>query len=315
MNKHQDESRGLVWGRLAGWRRTILSLIAAVGIGMSAGGCTTNPATGQMQLNAMSTSQEIAMGEEAAPQFLESYGGEIPDAQITQYVRTLGQSLAAQSERPELPWEFFAIDSSVINAFALPGGKVFISRGLMQEMTSEAQLSGVLGHEIGHVTAQHIGQQITQATALQTALQVGLSVAGGGSGESSVMMQALGVGAQLGGSAYLLSFGRSQEIQADSLGIRYMAKLGYNPWAQVEVMQILDSAAGRGGAPEWMSTHPYPSTRIEKLTAEIQELYPSAQPGVDGVFQNHRDRFQQQVLSRLASLPPAKHTGEEQPQQ
>ena len=311
MNRHQDEGRGMRWSRaLAAWR-VIFACVAAVAISVSAGGCTTNPATGQMQLNAMSTSQEVAMGEEAAPQFLESYGGEIPDPQVTQYVRTLGQSLAAQSERPELPWEFFAVDSSVINAFALPGGKVFISRALMKEMTSEAQLAGVLGHEIGHVTAQHIGQQVTQATALQTALQVGMAVVGGG-GENAAMMQALGVGAQLGGSVYLLSFGRKQELQADSLGVRYMTKLGYNPWAQVEVMQILETAGGAGGgAPEWLSTHPYPETRIERLSAELQELYPSAQPGADGVFQNYRDRYQQQVLARLNNLPAAKHTGEQ----
>ena len=145
----------------------LVYLILIFLIGLISSGCSTNLATGQSQLNFISTQREIAIGSEASPKFLEEYGGEIPSTKIKQYVSDLGQRLAAQSERPELPWEFHVIDSQVINAFALPGGKVFISRGLMAKMTNEAQLAGVLGHEIGHVTAQHVGQRMTQGLIVQ----------------------------------------------------------------------------------------------------------------------------------------------------
>jgi len=122
--------------------------------------CSTNQATGRSQLNVLSRDEEINIGEEAAPQFLEEGGGPIPDQQIQQYVSNIGQRLAALSERPDLPWEFHTLDSEIINAFALPGGKVFISRGLLSKMNNEAQLAGVLGHEVGHVTAKHINDRM-----------------------------------------------------------------------------------------------------------------------------------------------------------
>lgn len=269
-------------------------------------GCSTNPATGQSQLNMISTSREISIGNEAAPNFLRDYGGPIPSPQINSYVSDLGQRLAAESERPDLPWEFHAVDSSVINAFALPGGKVFITRGLMNKMNNEAQLAGVLGHEVGHVTAQHIGQRMTQATILQGVI-VGLGMAGQVSDEE--WLSVLGVGAQVGGSVYLLQYGRSHEHQADELGLRYMTRLGYNPVAQIQVMQILADASGGGRPPEFLSTHPYPESRIERLESIIHEQYPDFENPAKYKFA--QDRFEREVLDRFEDLPPAKHTGEQ----
>ena len=124
-------------------------------------GCSTNPATGKLQFNVISEAKEIALGVEAQGGFLDQNGGTVRSTRTVNYVNQLGHRLAAVSERPELPWEFHVLDSAQINAFALPGGKVFVSRGLMSRMTTEAQLAGVLGHEIGHVTAQHVSTRMS----------------------------------------------------------------------------------------------------------------------------------------------------------
>jgi len=265
-------------------------------------GCSVNPATGKRQFNVMSTNQELALGAQAAPEFVQSYGGEIPSSEILGYVGDIGKRLAAVSERPDLPWEFHVVDSPVINAFALPGGKVFMSRGLLEKMTNEAQLAGVLGHEVGHVTAQHIGQQMSQGMVVQA---VGIVIAAIGEKSDNDYMKVLGVGATTGGSLYLLKFGRDQESEADSLGLRYMSKLGYNPAAQIQVMEILKDASGSGGGVEWMSTHPMPETRITRLESEIKKNYPDH----DNVskYGFYADRFKAQVLDRVKYLPPAKH--------
>jgi predicted Zn-dependent protease len=265
--------------------------------------CSVNPATGQRQFNIMSESQEIDLGRQAAPGFVSSYGGEIPSASIRQYVSDLGSRLAEVSERPDLPWEFNVVDSPTTNAFALPGGKVFMSRGLLEKMTNEAQLAGVLGHEVGHVTAQHIGQQMSQAMAIQL-IGVGLAVAG--EQADSDALRVLGAGSTVGGSMYLLKFGRDQESQADMLGLRYMTKLGYNPAAQIQVMRILKEASGDGGgAPEWLSTHPLPDTRIDRLEKIIQQQYPDYND--TNKYNFHVERFRREVLDVLATLPPAAH--------
>lgn len=271
--------------------------------------CTTNPATGESQFNLLSTNpqREISLGEQAAPQFLDQYGGPIPSEAIRDYVSDLGRKLAAVSERPDLPWEFHVVDSAVVNAFALPGGKVFISRGMLANMKNEAQLAGVLGHEIGHVTAQHIGQQMTRQMLLSGAL-VGLGVAAQASEED--WLRVLGAAGGVGGGLYLLSYGRDQESQADELGLRYMTRLGYNPVAQVQVMDILKNASGAGGGPpQWLSTHPLPQTRIRRLEDLIQERYPDYDDPRKYSF--HRDRFQDQVLDRLGDLPPPQHTAQD----
>lgn len=265
--------------------------------------CTTNPATGKSSFTmGMSRDEELALGAEASPQFLQEYGGDIPSPAIVAYVNNLGQRLAAVSERPELPWEFHAVDSDVINAFALPGGKVFFTRGLLSRLTNEAQMAGVLGHEIGHVTALHVNQRIAQATALETI------VAGVGTAAEvtdNAWLQVLGVGGQLGGGVYLLKFGRDHESEADELGVRYMTKLGYDPMGQVQVMQILEKASGgSGGTPEFLSTHPFPSTRIKELTEIIKQKFPDRSQ-----FTVREAEFKQNILVPLSKLPPAKHTG------
>ncbi|MFW6336144.1 MAG: M48 family metalloprotease, partial [Phycisphaeraceae bacterium] len=265
------------------------------------GGCATNPATGEKQLQVLSKEEEISIGEDAAPKFLKEGGGEIPDEQIQKYVSDLGARLAAVSERPDLPWAFYTLDSAVINAFALPGGKVFVSRGLMEKMDNEAQLAGVLGHEVGHVTAKHINDRMAQALGISVATAA-IGVAAQVSEEEWVRV--LGAGVGVGGQLFALKFSRSDELQADALGVRYMSQIDYNPVGQLQLMQILKRASGGGGI-ELLQTHPLPSTRIDRLENLIGEKYPRADE--TGAYVFGHDRFEKNVLARLEKLPPAKH--------
>ncbi len=281
----------------------IMVLIILLVAGWALPGCSTNPATGKTQFNLMSPASEISLGISASPQFLESYGGEIPSATITQYVAALGQRLAAASERTDLPWSFSVVDSKTINAFALPGGKVFISRGLLAKLENEAQLAGVLGHEIGHVTAQHVGQQMSRGMVVQ-GLAIGLGIAGSKSNEQ--WLQTLGVGVQVGGTVYLLKYGRGQEIEADILGVRYMSRLGYDPQAQLQVMRILQQAAGnRPASLEFLSTHPLPQTRIKRLEEHLQEHYAHGKDSA--TYRTNAGIFRDTVRANLDKLPPPKH--------
>ncbi len=284
--------------------RTLLTL-ALLALLLPGTGCSVNPATGQKQFNMLSQSEEVSLGSEAAPQFLKEYGGPIPSQAVCQYVSDIGMKLAKVSERPNLPWEFHAVDSAQINAFALPGGKVFITRGLMARLDSEAQLAGVLGHEIGHVTAQHIGQQMSRAAVASGIVQV-IGVAA--SVKDETWLQVLGVGAQAGGGLYLLKFSRDQETQADELGVRYMTRLGYNPMAQIQVMRVLKEASGGGGGMEMLQTHPLPQSRIDHLRDLIKKDYPNFRD--EGQLAFRKQAYQDAVLTPLSKLPPPRNTGQ-----
>ena len=273
---------------------------------ISLAGCSSNPATGGMQFNMVNESQELSMGEQTEPGFVQSYGGELPSPEVVKYVAELGARLAASSERASLPWRFHVVDSSVINAFALPGGKIFITRGLLQSMTNEAQLAGVLGHEVGHVTAQHIGQQMSRQTAVESSLAVLTAVAGASvqDEQKKGWIQTLGSGASSGAGLYLLKFGRDQESEADSLGLRYMSKQGYNPEGMLQVMAILKQASGGGGSMEILATHPLPDTRVDRINKLLKESYPDRSQ-----LKFFEAQFKTNVLDKLSKLPPAKHKG------
>lgn len=268
-------------------------------------GCAKNVATGDRFFNTLSPQQEIQIGSDAKPELVKQFGGEVQNARLRAYVSSIGSRMAAltEADNPKLPWEFTLLNSSVINAFALPGGKVFMSRGLLEQMTNEAQLAGVLGHEIGHVTAQHTARRIGQASLIGGSIEV-LGAVVGASGEGTairtggeVLLPALNVGGQL----LILKFGREEESQSDSLGMRYMSKAGYNPNGQLQVMQILKAAASGGAQPEFMSTHPLPETRIAQIQREIKQKYADIAPRTDNYFEQ---RFQQECLAILRTLPP-----------
>ena len=271
-------------------------------LGLFLAGCTTNPATGRKQLDWPGQEKEISLGAQAAPQFLNDYGGEIPSKPILNYIRAIGHRLAQVSERPDLPWEFHVIDSQVVNAFALPGGKVFISRGMLEKFDNEAQLAGALSHEVGHVTAKHINDRMARATGFQIAA-IGLGVVGQATDED--LLKYLGVGASVGGSIYLLSYSRDQENEADELGLRYMTRLGYNPLAQAQVMQILHDEDAKDWPPEFMSTHPNPKTRLKKINRLIRKHYPNSADRSAYTF--NFESFKRNVIEPLKNLPPPQH--------
>ena len=242
------------------------------------GGCSTNPATGKSQLLLLSTEEEVALGTEAKPELVQEYGGESRSPELRAYVTEVGQKLVKQvePEYTDLPWEFTVLESDVINAFALPGGKVFISRGLMDLLDSEAELAGVLGHEIGHVTGKHINERISQAMVIQGGAVIASEATSGGSW-GSVVPLLVGVG----GQGYLLSFGRGQESQSDELGVKYMTKAGYNPAGMMGVLEVLLEASKGSSTPEFLSTHPHPETRIETVKKLLAGPYAYTQNNPD----------------------------------
>ncbi|MBT8396063.1 MAG: M48 family metalloprotease [Gemmatimonadetes bacterium] len=221
-------------------------------------GCAINPATGRRQFSLMSEGQEIQMGRDADPEIVASMGL-YPDESLQAYVQDLGTQLAANSERPDLPWTFRVLDDPLINAFALPGGYIYVTRGILAHFESEAELAGVLGHEIGHVTARHSVSQISKQQIAQIGLGVGMIL------KPELQQYAGLAGASL--QLLFLKFGRDDERQADELGVRYMGRVGYDPVQLSGVMGMLGrvtSEAG-GGPPEWLSTHPNPANREEDI--------------------------------------------------
>ncbi len=235
-------------------RNAIVLLLAA---------CATNPVTGRREISLVSESQEIAMGQEADPAITIQMGGLYPDSAIQQYTRAIGLDMATGSERPNLPWSFKVLDDDLINAFAVPGGFIYITRGILAHMNSEAELAAVLGHEIGHVTARHSASQMTRAQLAQIGLGVGMIFSETVRGVSDAAMAGLQV--------LFLKFGRDDERQSDELGFRYMTQARYDPDGMTDVMQMLNSTRPEGGAgvPNWLSSHPDPGDRVQANEARI----------------------------------------------
>jgi predicted Zn-dependent protease len=231
--------------------------------------CATNPVTGKRQLSLVSEGQEIEMGKQAA----QEIGATMPklnDPKVQAYVEAIGKRMAAASERPNLPWTFTVLDDSTVNAFALPGGPVFITRGILTHMNSEAELASVMGHEIGHITARHSVDQISKAQLAQVGLVAGMVVRP----ELAGLAQAAGAGLQL----LFLKYGRDHERQSDELGFKYMLAQGYDVREMDDMFTTLDrtsQAAGGRGMPEWASTHPNPENRAETAQARAAKVEPA----------------------------------------
>jgi len=273
------------------------------------GACARNPTTGRRSLNMLSTEEEIAIGVEQGPVLINEFGGKVPDPVLQEYVQELGLRLAATVEVDDprmatLPWEFTLLNSDVINAFALPGGKVFISRALAAEMTNEAQMAAVLGHEIGHVTARHANERMGDQLIWGIGGAIGGAILGGVIGRDT---ESAGIGAAAGGtigSVVALSYSRDQEIEADRLGMRYMERIKYDPSAAIEVQEILKREAEKHGSrpPEILSTHPSSETRINELRKRLDKYYQHTFNNPEYV--KNPERYQREFLSRLNSLPP-----------
>lgn len=254
-------------------------LVAAIVLGLaplpSACSRVVNPATGESELTAMSPQQELKVGREQHPQVMAEFGGPYPDPALQAYVQQVGQQLAAVAELPDLPFTFTLLNSEIVNAFALPGGYVYVTRGLLALADDEAELAGVLAHEIGHVTARHSAQRYSRGVLAQGGLALGTIVAGvlGGGAAAEAVGQAGGVGVQ----AWLAGYSRDQEFQADDLGARYLARAGYDPGAMPSFLEKLErndalarQLAGRddAAAVSWFATHPGTPDRVARAAAQ-----------------------------------------------
>ncbi|MGL5834913.1 MAG: M48 family metalloprotease [Waterburya sp.] len=255
-----------------------------------------NPITGEQQRIQLSPEQEVVIGRQSAPQMAKQHGNLYPDQTLQDYVDEVGNRVVQNSvaKGSPYPFEFHLLrDPQTINAFALPGGQVFITAALLNKLNSEAQLAGVLGHEVGHVIGRHGAEHLAKQQlggALVNAVGIASSDGYGGGQQAAILAQAVN-------QMVNLKYGREDELESDRLGFQFMTQAGYNPVGIVELMKILDDARGNaGGQPEFMSTHPDPGNRIEQLTAIIEQTYPN---GVPGQLLENQDRFARIVGARL----------------
>jgi beta-barrel assembly-enhancing protease len=245
--------------------RTIIGIaIILFGIISYFGHESVNPTTGEKQHVSMSASDEIALGLQSAPQMSAQMGGDVPAGDPrAEEVTHIGSLLIARSSAKESPYSYrfhLLNDSQTINAFALPGGQIFITMGLYEKLADEAELAGVLGHEIGHVVERHVAQQIEKSR-LGQSIVLGTGVAAS-SHNNGLAAWAI---ADLANQMIQLKFSRADESQADQRGLQYMTETGYDPRAMIDVMKVLKEVSAGGGEPEFLQTHPDPGNRIEAI--------------------------------------------------
>lgn len=232
-----------------------------------------NPITGVKQHVSISPEQEIRLGLQAAPQMAAQMGGEIPASDPrTQEVQRIGQEIILRTIAQKGPWKFkfhLLADAKTINAFALPGGQIFITQGLLDKLQTEAQLAGVLAHEAGHVIQRHSAQQMAKS---QLGQMLVLATGMGASDPSNPNRgQQIAAIASMVNQVAQLRYSRKDELEADQWGLKLMVQAGYDPRAMIEVMKILEKASPGGHQPEMMLTHPYPENRIEQINAYLKE--------------------------------------------
>lgn len=265
MPQATTDDRAPFFPRLVGRRLRALSAALLIGLGgLGLSGCETAPATGRtIFTGGLDAQDELALGREQHPKMVAQFGGTYDDPELNRYVTSVGNLLAATSEQPDLPYRFTILDSNIVNAFALPGGYVYVSRGLVNLARDEAELAGVLAHEIGHVTARHSAERYGNS------VLAGLAVVG-----AAILTGDANVG-QFGGQAAqlaLASYSRSQESEADLLGIRYLSRAGYDPDAMAGFLSQMESNArleatlagnpGQADAYNIMQTHPRTADRV-----------------------------------------------------
>jgi predicted Zn-dependent protease len=246
-------------------------------------GCATNPATGRRQLMLMSEQEEIQIGKQSDAEIREQMGlYDNPDLQA--YVRAVGQKLVASSHRPNLPWSFAVVDEPAVNAFAVPGGFIYLTRGILPFLRDEAQLAGVLGHEIGHVDARHSAEAYSR----QLGAGIGLAIAGVFA-PSTQPLQGL-AGAGLG--VLFLKYGREAELESDRLGVEYAAGQGWDPGGvpgMLSTLARLDEANGSSrGVPNWALTHPPAADRVSRVQEAVSKA-PSGGSTNASAFERHLD--------------------------
>jgi len=241
----------------------------ALGLAFWTASCAIDPVSGRRQLMLVSEDQEVQLGRQTDRQVVQEYGI-YDDRALTSYVNDLCQRMAQLSHRPNLEYHFKVLDAAVVNAFAAPGGYIYFTRGILAYLNSEAELAGVLGHEMGHITARHSAEQLSKAQLAQVGLGLGMIF--------SETFRALGDVAQYGAQMLFLKFSRDNEREADDLGVEYATKAGYDARQLAgffETLERMHSSSDRTGLPSWFSTHPNPEDRqgaVLRKSAEWEEV-------------------------------------------
>lgn len=269
-NRRSQEDYYSGQSRQGGGRNIKLTII--IGLIMAAfsvlkyfGNAQLNPITGEKQHVSISPDQEVAIGLQSAPQMVQQHGGLHPDERAQAYVKSVGKRLITNTvaNQSSYPYDFHLLaDPNVINAFALPGGQVFITEALFAQLESEDQLAGVLGHEVGHVIHRHGAERIAKMELTQGL--TGAAVIAAGDYNSSQFMQMVG-------NLVNMKYGRDQELESDDFGVRLMLEAGYDPLALIGVMDILEKSSGPNRQPEFQSTHPSPENRREKIMEAVNK--------------------------------------------
>jgi len=269
-------------------KRTIYIILGIMVLGLAAWiiSCAVNPVTGKKEFMLLTEADEIALGKQTDAEIVQTYGI-YEDPELNAYIESLGKSMAKKTHRPNLPYSFKVLDTPVVNAFAVPGGYVYFTRGILGYLNNEAEFAGVLGHELGHVNARHSAVQYSRAQLAQLGLGVGMIF-------SEKFRQYAGL-AEFGVSMLFLSYSRDNERQADNLGVLYSTLTGYDSNGMATFFTTLErmNPSSEGGSlPEWFSTHPNPVNRIQavkKKTLEEQRKIPGQ------TFVLKRDEYLQQV--------------------
>lgn len=258
-------------------RFIIGAVVLLIGLIGYFGKSSINPVTGEKQHVSLTQDQEVALGLQAAPQMAEEFGGLDPDEDAQRLVQQVGEKLVTSGpgSKTEYKFNFHLLrDPQTVNAFALPGGPVFVTRALFDRLQNEAQLAGVLGHEVGHVLERHSAEQMARTQLAQSVVGAAGVAASDDRGHGQTAYMAAAFAAQMA----QLKYGRNDELEADHWGIKNMSGAGYDPREMIAVMEILKQSSGGSRQPEFMSSHPDPGNREQKLEAEIQQDFPSGVP-------------------------------------
>ncbi len=278
---------------------TIRWFLWVFGLLLAVGGCAVNPLTGAEEPMLMSVNEELALGARMAPEVERELNGAIPNEALQRYIDRIGQRIARFSQRPDWEYRYVAVEDAMINALAVPGGHVYITRGLLEKMTSEAQLAGILAHETVHIVARDSAVAMSKAKLLNAGMLAAVAAAASGEMDPT----ALGA-AQLSGYFIMLRYSRQDEEEADLGGIDYMVSAGYNPNAMIETMRMFQEL-DKVRPIEFFSTHPSPENRIRYMEEHVRMKYPQPE-----TLKTGKEEFQTLVLDYLKTHPKPRRRGE-----
>ncbi len=263
------------------FKRVVLAIL--LGLSGLMGGCVTNPVTGASQFMLISLAQEKPIGDQYAPQIEKELGGRIDNAVLQNYISKVGQKVVRASHTPGGDFEFAAVSDESVNAMALPGGYIFITRGMLEEVETESQLASILAHETAHVTTRHVAVAMSRQIGIDILMSVAIS------GETG---QAVRTGTNIGIQLMSLRYSRDNEYEADKYGMDYLVGAGYAPGGMTETMDILQKLS-KTRTIEFFSTHPDPASRRSELQAKMMWAhYPSG-------LKTGRDEYEQNVKANL----------------